>query len=169
MPPCRHIFSGGVLLSFVQDLIGSRQSLVCDRLLPLIAQQAALADSTRSVEPAVIKAIKQTDIIRMSATRHIGGVEASISAMARELEAVAGCCASTAWCLWNHLCVFHGLFIWRCTLKIGTQSSKKDSPCLRPMCMGSQQIVSNLILGFLRTLSQGHFSWTRRGILSPPL
>jgi alkylation response protein AidB-like acyl-CoA dehydrogenase len=80
---------------------------VCNRLLPLIAQQAALADSTRSVDPAVIKAIKQTNLIRMSATRNIGGVEASIGAMARELEAVDGCCASTAWCLWNHLCVFH--------------------------------------------------------------
>jgi alkylation response protein AidB-like acyl-CoA dehydrogenase len=43
----------------------------------------------------------------MSATRNIGGVEASVGAIARELEAVAGCCASTAWCLWNHLCVFH--------------------------------------------------------------
>jgi alkylation response protein AidB-like acyl-CoA dehydrogenase len=43
----------------------------------------------------------------MSAARNLGGVEASISVIARELEAIAGCCASTAWCLWNHLCVFH--------------------------------------------------------------
>lgn len=94
-------------MSVVQDFLGRSQSLVCAPLLPLIAQQAAQADSTRSVDPAVITAIKQTDLIRMSATRNIGGVEASIGAMARELEAVAGCCASTAWCLWNHLCVFH--------------------------------------------------------------
>jgi alkylation response protein AidB-like acyl-CoA dehydrogenase len=107
---CHHaaeILLRGTSLRLVQDFMGNRQSLVCEPLLPLIVQQAAQADSTRSVDPAVIKAIKQTDLIRMSATRNIGGVEASIGAIARELEAVAGCCASTAWCLWNHLCVFH--------------------------------------------------------------
>jgi len=87
--------------------MGEAQKLVCEPLLPLIAGQAAKADSTRSVDPAVIRALKQTDIMRLSATRNIGGVEASIGAIARELEAIAGCCASTAWCLWNHLCVFH--------------------------------------------------------------
>src|SRR5467141_3193623 len=87
--------------------MGRNQGLVCEPLLPLIADQATKADSTRSVDPVVIQAIKQTDLMRLSATRNIGGVEASISAMARELEAIAGCCASTAWCLRNHLCVFH--------------------------------------------------------------
>jgi alkylation response protein AidB-like acyl-CoA dehydrogenase len=87
--------------------MGEGYRLVCEPLLPLIADQAAKADSTRSVDPSVIQALKQTDLMRLSATRSIGGVEASISAMARELEAIAGCCASTAWCLWNHLCVFH--------------------------------------------------------------
>jgi alkylation response protein AidB-like acyl-CoA dehydrogenase len=94
-------------LSNVQDFMGRGESLVCEPLLPLIAEQAAKADSTRSVDSTVIQAIKQTDLMRLSATRNIGGVEASISAIARELEAIAGCCASTAWCLWNHLCVFH--------------------------------------------------------------
>jgi alkylation response protein AidB-like acyl-CoA dehydrogenase len=94
-------------LSNVQDFLGRSQGLVCEPILPLIAEQAANADRTRSVDPAVIQAIKQTDLIRMSATRNMGGVEASSQAIARELEAVAGACASTAWCLWNHLCVFH--------------------------------------------------------------
>jgi alkylation response protein AidB-like acyl-CoA dehydrogenase len=87
--------------------MGEAQKLICEPLLPLIAGQAAKADSTRSVDPAIIRALKQTDIMRLSATRNIGGVQATISAIARELEAIAGCCASTAWCLWNHLCVFH--------------------------------------------------------------
>lgn len=94
-------------MSNVREFVGRDQELVCEQLLPLIAAQAARADNTRSVDPAVIRAIKQSDLIRLSATRNIGGVEASIGAIARELEAIAGCCASTAWCLWNHLCVFH--------------------------------------------------------------
>jgi len=94
-------------VSNVQEFMGHSAGLVCEPILPLIAAQAAQADNTRSVDPAIIQAIKQTDLIRMSATRNIGGAEASIGAMARELEAVAGSCASTAWCLWNHLCVFH--------------------------------------------------------------
>jgi alkylation response protein AidB-like acyl-CoA dehydrogenase len=62
----------------------------------MITAQAAQADRVRSVDPAVIQAIKRTDIMRMSASRNIGGLESSITAMARELEAIAGCCASTA-------------------------------------------------------------------------
>jgi len=87
--------------------MGSSHTLMSESLLPLIAAQAAKADITRSVDPELIKALKQTDLMRLSATKNIGGKEASIVAIARELEAIAGCCASTAWCLWNHLCVFH--------------------------------------------------------------
>ena len=76
-------------------------------LLPGIAAQAAEADRTRSVSAEVIAAIKRSDVMRMSASREIGGLEASVTAMGRELEAVAAACGSTAWCLWNHLCVFH--------------------------------------------------------------
>jgi alkylation response protein AidB-like acyl-CoA dehydrogenase len=94
-------------LSKAREFIGESQELVCAPLLPLIAGQAGKADSTRSVDSSVIQAIKRTDLMRLSATRNLGGVEASIGTIARELEAIAGCCASTAWCLWNHLCVFH--------------------------------------------------------------
>ena len=45
--------------------------------------------------------------MRMSASREMGGLESSVAAMGRELEAVAAACGSTGWCLWNHLCVFH--------------------------------------------------------------
>lgn len=94
-------------MSRLQEFVIRREGLLCEPLLPMIAAQAAKADATRSVDPAVIQAIKRTDIMRMSASHHIGGLESSVTAIARELEAVAGCCASTAWCLWNHLCVFH--------------------------------------------------------------
>jgi alkylation response protein AidB-like acyl-CoA dehydrogenase len=76
-------------------------------LLPAIAAQALEADRTRTVAPEVIAAIKKNDIMRMSASREIWGLEESVVAIANELRAIAPLCGSTAWCLWNHLCVFH--------------------------------------------------------------
>ena len=76
-------------------------------LLGEIAAQAADADRTRSLAADLITAIKRNDIMRMSASREISGLEESIVAIANELRAIAPRCASTAWCLWNHLCVFH--------------------------------------------------------------
>ncbi len=81
---------------------------LCARdLLPAIAEQAAEADRSRDVAPEVIRAIKASPLMALSAAREIGGIEESIRQIARELEAVATACGSTAWCLWNHLCVFH--------------------------------------------------------------
>src|SRR5215471_2550280 len=108
MTLCRRYFSPrSTVLTHVHEFLSRGDGLLCEPLLPMIAEQAAQADHTRSVDPAVIQAIKNTDLMRMSASHNIGGLESSITAMAHELEAVAGCCASTAWCLWNHLCVFH--------------------------------------------------------------
>ena len=76
-------------------------------LLAAVAAQAAAADATRSVSSDVLAAIKANDVMRMSASREIGGLESGIAAIGRELEAVAAACGSTAWCLWNHLCTFH--------------------------------------------------------------
>jgi len=76
-------------------------------LLGDIAAQAARADETRSVSPELIAAIKQNDIMRMSATTELSGIGASVVAMGDELRAIAPRCGSTAWCLWNHLCTFH--------------------------------------------------------------
>jgi 3-hydroxy-9,10-secoandrosta-1,3,5(10)-triene-9,17-dione monooxygenase len=76
-------------------------------LLSAIAAQAPAADATRSVAPDVIAALKANDVMRMSASRELGGLEASVVEIGRELEAVAAACGSTGWCLWNHLCVFH--------------------------------------------------------------
>ena len=36
-----------------------------------------------------------------------GGLNKNCTTVARELEVIAANCASTAWCLWNHLCTFH--------------------------------------------------------------
>jgi alkylation response protein AidB-like acyl-CoA dehydrogenase len=76
-------------------------------LLPAVAAQADEADRTRTVNPEVIAAIKRSELVTLSASANLGGRAESITQIALELEALAGACASTAWCLWNHLCVFH--------------------------------------------------------------
>ncbi|MDB5482607.1 MAG: hypothetical protein JWO83_3660 [Caulobacteraceae bacterium] len=83
------------------------ETLRVAEVLPAIAAQAAEADASRSISPAVIGALKANEVMRMSAAREIGGLAASVLDIGRELEAVAGACASTAWCLWNHLATFH--------------------------------------------------------------
>lgn len=93
--------------SHASAALAQPNNLLVAPLLPLIAAQAAEADATRSVSSAVIAALKSNDVMRMSAVRALGGLESSITAMGRELEAVAAACGSTGWCLWNHLCVFH--------------------------------------------------------------
>lgn len=73
----------------------------------MIAEQAAEADRTRTVSPEVIGALKASPILAMSATPELGGLGSGVGEIADELEAIAAACGSTAWCLWNHLCVFH--------------------------------------------------------------
>jgi alkylation response protein AidB-like acyl-CoA dehydrogenase len=76
-------------------------------LLPGIASQAAWADDSRSIAPELIAALKKNPVMALSASPELGGLNGSILDIGRELEAVAGACASTAWCLWNHLATFH--------------------------------------------------------------
>ena len=83
------------------------EGLLIEPLLPAIAAQAADADASRSVSSEVIALIKDNPVMGMTASPELGGLNSPASAVARELAAVAGCCASTAWCLWNHLCTFH--------------------------------------------------------------
>ncbi|MCZ6895672.1 MAG: acyl-CoA dehydrogenase family protein [Gammaproteobacteria bacterium] len=75
--------------------------------LDAIAAQAADADSTRSISEEVIRSIKANDVMRLSASPELSGLNESVVVIADELRAVAGRCTSTAWCLWNHLCTFH--------------------------------------------------------------
>ncbi len=79
----------------------------CTDLLPVIAAQAADADRSRTVSDEVIAAIKASPLMSMAAAVEIGGSGASIGEIADELAAIAAVCGSTAWCLWNHLSVFH--------------------------------------------------------------
>ena len=83
------------------------EGLFVEPLLDAIESQAAEADRTRRVDPAVIAAVKQTDVMRMTASAEIGGVGSSIHHVGRELGAVAARCPSLAWTLWNHVAVFH--------------------------------------------------------------
>jgi alkylation response protein AidB-like acyl-CoA dehydrogenase len=94
----------------VIDFLPPGPPLTVGALLPAMAAQAEQADRTRSVSPEVIAALKASDTMRLSATRTIGGEEATVLQIGRELEAVAASCTSTAWVLWNHLAVFH-LFV----------------------------------------------------------
>jgi alkylation response protein AidB-like acyl-CoA dehydrogenase len=94
-------------LDFVHELVALPPAVHVDLLLPMIAKQAAEADRTRTIDPAAIDAIKASDVLAISATRSIGGGEESIAQIGWELAALAAACPSTAWCVWNHLCVFH--------------------------------------------------------------
>ncbi len=81
--------------------------LLCADVLPLIADQAVTADRTRSIAPEVIAALKGSSLLDMAASPEIGGLGSTVGDIARELAAIAAACGSTAWCLWNHLSVFH--------------------------------------------------------------
>lgn len=75
--------------------------------LAAIEGQAPEADRTRSLDRAMVDGLRGSDVLRLSADAGLGGLAATVDRVGRELEAVAARCASTAWCLWNHLCVFH--------------------------------------------------------------
>ncbi|MYK27117.1 MAG: hypothetical protein F4048_00360 [Gammaproteobacteria bacterium] len=81
--------------------------LLIEPLLPAIAAQAAEADASRSVSSEVIALIKDNPVMGMTASPELGGLDSTVTAVAQELAAVAACCSSTAWCLWNHLCTYH--------------------------------------------------------------
>lgn len=81
--------------------------LLIEPLLPAIAVQAAEADASRSVSDEVIALIKDNPVMGMTASPELGGLNSTVTAVAQELAAVAACCSSTAWCLWNHLCTYH--------------------------------------------------------------
>ena len=81
--------------------------LLIEPLLPAIAAQAAEADASRSVSDEVIALIKDNPVMGMTASPKLGGLNSTVTAVAHELAAVAACCSSTAWCLWNHLCTYH--------------------------------------------------------------
>lgn len=72
-----------------------------------IAAQSATADESRTIDPSIIASIKKNDVMQISASPELNGLDEPISVIADELRATAAACTSTAWCLWNHLCTFH--------------------------------------------------------------
>lgn len=96
-----------LMLVMAKVFIPAGPSRAVDPLLTRMADQAEAADKTRSLDADLVKAIKANDVMKLAATKEIGGLEGSISQIGRELEAVAANCTSSAWTLWNHLAVFH--------------------------------------------------------------
>ena len=92
------------------EFLPDSPDLAVGPVLDAIRAQAEEADRTRSISPEVISQLKASPVMRLSASASIGGDEATILQIGRELEAVAARCTSTAWVLWNHLAVFH-LFV----------------------------------------------------------
>jgi len=85
----------------------TRPACTVDGLLAAIEAQADAADKTRLLDPELVAALKASDVMKLTATRAIGGLGASVLQIGREFEAIAANCASTAWTMWNHLAVFH--------------------------------------------------------------
>lgn len=85
----------------------SKGSVFVTPLLDQMSSQAAEADQTRSIDADLIRELKKNNIMRISASPEIGGLNASVVGVANELRAMAPRCTSTAWCMWNHLCTFH--------------------------------------------------------------
>lgn len=91
----------------VLDFVAVPPPVHVAEFLPAIAAQAVQADASRTVDGAVIAALKASPVMQLSAAKSIGGLEETITQLCWELAAVAAVDASLAWCLWNHLCVFH--------------------------------------------------------------
>ncbi|WP_420466754.1 acyl-CoA dehydrogenase family protein [Panacagrimonas sp.] len=122
-------------------------------LLSEIAAQAAQADATRSVSADLIARIKQNDIMRMSASPEISGLDQSIVNIGNELRAIAAHCGSTAWCLWNHLCTLHhfvGLLGPEHTKRLGEAVAKREWFCFPA---GASSQVMGVRNGTTTTLS----------------
>lgn len=94
-------------MSAVPEFVAVPPAIHTAELLPAIADQAAQADAGRTIDADVIAALKASPVMRLSASKSIGGLEETVAQQCWELAAVAGADTSLAWCLWNHLCVFH--------------------------------------------------------------
>ncbi len=94
----------------VAEMIEPPAHLAVEPILEAMRAQAPEADRSRTINPDLVTALKANEVISSAASSNIGGGEASILQIGRELEAIASACTSTAWVTWNHLAVFH-LFV----------------------------------------------------------
>ena len=85
----------------------ARPSRYVTPLLADIAAQAESADTTRSISADIVTALKGNDVVRMGACDELSGLNSSLVEIATELGALAPCCTSTAWVIWNHSVLFH--------------------------------------------------------------
>ena len=76
-------------------------------LLDEIANQAEHTDASRTIPSHIIEALKANDMIRMGACEELSGLNKSFVDIAVELGALAPCCTSTAWVIWNHTVLLH--------------------------------------------------------------
>jgi alkylation response protein AidB-like acyl-CoA dehydrogenase len=76
-------------------------------VVDVVAAQAREADRTRTVSRDAIEAVRRSGLLALSASEELGGAAASVAEIGAELALLAPACASTAWCVWNHLCLFH--------------------------------------------------------------
>jgi alkylation response protein AidB-like acyl-CoA dehydrogenase len=82
-------------------------SQLATAVVDVVAAQASQADLTRTVSHDAVEAIRESGLLALSGSEELGGAGASVADVAAELAVLAPACASTAWCVWNHLCVFH--------------------------------------------------------------
>jgi 3-hydroxy-9,10-secoandrosta-1,3,5(10)-triene-9,17-dione monooxygenase len=99
------MFDGDILFSTTGQLHKPAQYI--RPLLDKMSEQAVAADESRSLSSELVSQIKGNDIMQLSASPELGGLDETMLNIANELRDVATRCTSTAWCLWNHLCTFH--------------------------------------------------------------
>ncbi|MPY92841.1 MAG: hypothetical protein GEV08_07150 [Acidimicrobiia bacterium] len=86
---------------------GSHSSPSRDDVVAEAARHADEADATRTVAPSVLAAVRASDLLIAAASPRIGGLGEPVGTTAGSLAGLAAACASAAWCVWNHLSVFH--------------------------------------------------------------
>ena len=101
----KNMFDGDSLFSTTGQL--HQPSKYISPLLDKMSAQAVTADESRSLSNELVSQIKRNDIMQLSASPELGGLNETMLNIANELRDVASRCTSTAWCLWNHLCTFH--------------------------------------------------------------
>lgn len=78
--------------------------LECARVVAAcLAERAPLVDQTRAIPPDTVRDLHDAGLPAMRIPRAQGGTEIDIVTQLEVLELLGGACASTAWCLANHL------------------------------------------------------------------
>jgi 3-hydroxy-9,10-secoandrosta-1,3,5(10)-triene-9,17-dione monooxygenase len=68
-----------------------------------LAQRAQAADQERELPPETLRDLHDRGLLTMSIPRAYGGTEVDLLTQMVVYEIIGGACASTAWCLGNHI------------------------------------------------------------------